>query len=219
MRRCVLPCLTVVAFVAVGAIDRAVADFSPIVTIGNTTGDQHTEGQFTIGWSFHTNAQLVVRQLGIFDDRQDGLKHSHEVGIFDGGTELAKVTVASGTTDPLINQFRYHSLSTPLTLAADKDYTIGALYSTEKGEDDDFLVFPDATRFGIDGRIRFIHSLYTPGGTLMAPATDGPEGHGYFGPNFTVAPEPSSFTLFALATFGFSGGVLRRRKRSAHAGS
>src|SRR6476660_2949748 len=75
---------------------------TPLLSISDLSGLPLGNGPFTLGWEFDANAAVTIRALGVFDDNQDGLGQSHEVGLFNGtGTLLASATVASGTVDPL----------------------------------------------------------------------------------------------------------------------
>jgi hypothetical protein len=221
MRRCILAGLAAVALLLGGVSERALAGSVPVFTISDTKGDPHINGQFTLGWSFHTNAQVVVDKLGVFDDSQDGLISSHMVGIFDKDGGLvpdAETSIAGGDRVPLINQFRYQALARPVTLAAGQDYTIGALYTVEDGTKDDFRV-TNAKDFKIIPQLTFGKTLYAAGDILMAPDTEQNTSPGFFGPNFTVAPEPSSLTLLSLAALGLGGYTWRRRTQAVGAAS
>jgi hypothetical protein len=89
-------------------------------------------------------------------------------------------------------------------------YTIGALYSVENGANDDFRV-EAADPFATIPQLRYLKALYTQNPDLMIPATEGVDTKGYFGPNFTVIPEPSSLTLASTAALGLIGYLSRRR--------
>ncbi len=169
--------------------------------MSNTTGSAHLNGTFTVGWSFETTSTLVVDRLGVFANNGGGLVSSHPVAIWNSqGAIVAETTVAAGDKEPLINQFRYHRLDTPVTLPAGM-YTIGAFYSVENGENDDFVV-SDANNFATIPQLKYGKALYTSGDSLMQPGTAGVATKAYFGPNFTVIPEPSSLTLATTAALG-----------------
>jgi galactan endo-1,6-beta-galactosidase len=85
------------------------------------------DGPYTIGNVFIVTSQnLVVDKLGVMDVNNDGFYAPVEVGVWtsNGSTLLGTATVAS--SDPWSGGYRYHSLASPLTLAAGTSYLIGA---------------------------------------------------------------------------------------------
>ena len=162
-----------------------------------------------MGWEFQANTAEIVTALGAFDDSQDGLNESHDVGLWDAnGVLLASTTIASGTGAALINQFRYNSVA-PVTLVAGQDYFIGAVWL----DGADPMVFA-ATGLTTDPSITYLSSAYIAGGTLTDPTfLDGGLG-GYFGPNLigSTVPEPLSLSLFGAGLAGAA--AIRRRKKS-----
>jgi len=172
---------------------------------------------FTLGWDFTTNAAITVNGLGVFDSGEDGLADSYEVGLWDSaGNLLAETTVSSGISDPLVNQWRYSSVA-PVTLAADQNYSVGALYLTG----DDNVVFPgDGGTVTTTANITYGQSTFASGSTLSDP-TNELGTNGFFGPNISAdvsagVPEPSTWALMLL---GFTGlgfaGHWRARARGA----
>ena len=84
----------------------------PAITVTDLTGETLGNPPFTLGWQFSTSQSINVTGLGVFDDSQDGLTVSHDVGIWDSlGNLMGMTTVSAGTVDPLVNQFRYSSVS------------------------------------------------------------------------------------------------------------
>jgi hypothetical protein len=186
----------------------------PAFTITTTsTTDSLANPPFTLGFEFSATQAITVTQLGVFDNNQVGLVDSHLVGLFAmDGTLIASATVASGTTEPLVNQFRYQSIA-PVTLTAGT-YFLGALYLTG----DDGLLFPgDSTGFATAPAITFIESTYAGGSTLSPPTSPFNDEPGYFGPNLiftTAVPEPSSLLMLGVG-IACVGLRLRRTDRSA----
>src|SRR5579871_5661363 len=168
---------------------------TPGVTFDNTTGETLSNNQFTLGWQFTTSAPMTLNALGVFDDSQDGLLASHDVGIWDSSANLlASATVDSGTTDSLVNQFRYQAI-TPVTLPAGT-YEIGAFWGS-----DDPILFPGDTisNFTTASGVAFVQSSLASGSSLTDPTDSQGTSAGFFGPNFLIqganVPEPVSLTL------------------------
>jgi hypothetical protein len=179
--------------------------------LDNTTGSSGLGNPpFTLGSEFSTSMPITVTGLGVFDDSLNGLVDSYQVAIFDSlGNIVVMGTVASGTADPLINQFRYTPTSVLLTPG---DYRIGALFLTG----DDPLIFPGvATNFATASGITFEAAAFFPGGSLSDPIFNNGTDPAYFGPNFTfetTAPVPEPTTLALLGTGLLGLAMMYRRK-------
>ena len=193
----------------------ALAGSVSAITITNTTGQTLVNPPFTLGWEFTTNQKISISALGIFDDSQNGLVDSYKIGIWTSmGTLLGTAMVLSGTADPLVNQFRYASVTGgPITLAAGQNYEIGALYL----DGNDPLIFPgNATGFASDPSITFVQASFTSGSTLTDPTASGGPLPSYFGPNFefssatTATPEPSGILLLGSSLLA-AAGIMKRK--------
>jgi hypothetical protein len=195
--------------------ERALAEDDLAVTVTANTGENHLSN-FTLGWSFSANSPIIVDCLCVFDSGKDGLVEDHPVGIWDSdGNLVASATVASGNAETLTNQWRCHAIE-PVTLDPNKNYTIGALYKL--GNDDpqqDPIIRPETEAgFAIDPRLKFNESRRNDGGdTLAEPTVTGTEGKGYFGPNFSFTPEPSSLTLLCIGAAGLLARTRRAKKK------
>jgi hypothetical protein len=179
----------------------------PAITFGNLTGESLANGPFTLGWQFTLSQSITVTGLGAFDDSQDGLAESHDVGIWDSlGNLMGSATVASGTTDPLLNQFRYASASFTLGPGT---YNIGALWLD--GADNN--TFPgDVTSYTTAAAVTFDANAYVGGGTLANPINSVDNQAAYFGPNFTYSTTPEPGTLVMLGSGLLALGGMARRK-------
>ena len=89
----------------------------------------NTGSDWSLGWSFSTYNDILITDLGFYDyanSVQDGLAYDHQIGLWTGdGTLLTSAVVNSGTSDPLIDSFRYASIS-PVLLEAGETFMIAA---------------------------------------------------------------------------------------------
>jgi Domain of unknown function (DUF4082) len=180
------------------------AAINPQLFYSQNMGESLGNPPFTLGWDFTANKSLSVNALGFFDDSQDGLAESHDIGLWDSsGSLLASTTVT--TTDQLTNQWRYSAVST-VTLTAGNTYYVGALYL----DGNDPNVFAgDSGVVTTTANITYLESTYEAGNTLSFSTSSVSGGPGYFGPNFSASavPEPPIWAMMLLgfASLGFAG--------------
>ena len=156
-----------------------------------------------------------MTEVGYFDPTGAGFAGSHTIGLYDsdpGHTLLFSVTLNAGTTDTLVNFFRFHGIA-PYRLIAGHTYTIVGTTTTADywsttagGRVSGFTV--------TDPLVTLVNpSQYALGSSLVYPTTNG-ENEYYIGPNFMLSPipEPATMALFGLGAVAL--GAMRRRART-----
>lgn len=177
--------LTVVALIISGGVPAARAQ-TPGLTFddGRQIG---TTGNVTYGFEFRVNQPFTIGSLGVLDVGLDGLVASHTVALFAAsGTLLASTIVPGGTAAPLINQFRYSTI-TPISLTAGQNYRLGVYYPDGNEPLLDFV-----SNLVVDPRLTMVGGRWWHPG-FHDPAADNTALHGpcIFGPDFLIVPEPS----------------------------
>jgi hypothetical protein len=174
-------------------------------------GDPSFKG--TVGYRFTASTDLTVSALGYFDDLEDGLLSSHDVGIFAATSQqlLGSATIAAGSSAYLQGGFRWVAIS-PFTLAPG-DYVIAA---TLPGDPTSFdpVNYSATDPVTIEGMILSSQSLTQAADpvSLVFPTVDEGVAYGFFGPGFaTPVPTPGPLPLFgASAAFAWSRRLRRR---------
>jgi VPDSG-CTERM motif len=176
-------------------------------TISGAGSSQHNS---TKGWAFTISSPVLVTQLGLWDQGNNGLNASHVVTIWSStGTLMAQTTIPSGTGATLMDGFRYVSITSVLLPAG--SYTIGGFYGRLS---DQFAIHPSTITTG---------SGVTYNGSRSANAFAFPAGNvfgnvnSYFGPNFqftTPVATPDSGSTVSLLEFALLGLAALRRKLS-----
>ena len=198
---------------------------TPALVFANQFGNPPSSFTGTRGWEFvhhgGTTNDLLITQLGVFDSGGDGLVNAHAVGLWREdpghltGTLLASAIVSAGTDAPLINGYRWVSISPVVIPYALTGYIVGAQFSA--GDADALLaprpsgLVPDISPLlAANGRLAFGSDLVYPFGYSI-PSGEGQLGEQFFTPSFqyVIAPEPS---VPLLLTPGLVWLFLRQRK-------
>jgi hypothetical protein len=161
-----------------------------------------------------------VNWLGYYDKDGDGLQNSHRVGLWDGSTLIAEVTVPAGTAAPLVNGYRWAQLPSTVGLWYNHWYTIGAQadgidtwgdvisgaqvsWSSEYAELSAGYEWTRAGRYGNDPWPA------GPGGQTSVNDSIYPAANMAF--DLTIVPEPTSLAIIGLGALLYAG-VLRRAR-------
>lgn len=206
-RPAVLGFLFVVA--ALAGAPAAWAAGTPAVDVTLSGRDYYQGESYCTGFRFTANQALNVTELGFYDDDKDGIVGNHDVGIYDVVTKklLAKTTVVP--SDPLTGFFRYHPLSAPVNLPANRDYFIQAVTLTDHyALEPSIVVDPAITFLGFAGDDGFTPStkLHYPTDVLSSTF------RGTFGPSFKIGalappptPRPTPDNLDHFVSYGVKG--------------
>ena len=200
-------------YIPLGALTAALIAFCPLQTRANTIALSFTggtsgfaNGDQTWGWAFTLSSPVLVTELGLWDQNNDGLSASHVVTIWTStGTLEAQGTIPSGTGATLTNGFRYVSIA-PVVLPAGS-YTIGGFYS---GGQDQIASLASAvtTASGVTfNGDRFESGLVYPDASFAT--------NSFFGPNFqftTSTSVPDAGTTGSLFGLSLMGLAFLRRK-------
>lgn len=226
--------LGLTGLLSLGLLPAAHAD-GPAYSVTDWSYEGAADGQvgdYTLGFNFTPNSNIVVSALGEWVPNGDAINLSETVGIFDGSGNLlfsspwtqANATLTSNTL-PSGSQFRYVDITSLFTeaqrtLTAGQTYTVAGTvgnntYSTNAGG-----LTPSADiTITSDGLYNFGDTLSGPNPT--PPVGDG--GYNMYGINFQVGavtttaatPEPGTWALLVGLTTGGLSLARRRRNRKA----
>jgi hypothetical protein len=179
------------------------------------SGNSFDNNRSIHGWEFLVNQPITVTHLGLYDDQSDGLDIATPVGLFrlSDGELLTSGIISAGTSDPLIDLFRYVDV-TDATLAAGEEYVL-AQYTN-----DPLQTNHDAMLEAYD--VRTVDPAITLGlgrfqgnlDSLSLPTRIDSRGVYFVGPNalFTAVPISPVGWLLAPAF----GAIIGKRRRVAH---
>lgn len=183
---------------------------------------QNTNGMY--GWWFNVLAPLTVTGLGWYDEGQDGLFHSHQVGLWwwSGNTGsnwlLGSVNIPAGTSASLDAIYRKLDLQAALTLEPGL-YAVGGTYQPQSEDMVRNQIVYNATDLTRDPSVHLMGPAYAIGGGFRFP--DGAVlSYGVnVGPMFFVpeVPEPSVGGLLVIGATCCA--LCWRAKRAAKKGA
>lgn len=201
--------LIVAAALAFGATSLPASASVVAITSPNSGANIfHDEANWTVGYEFKVGTSpLLVSALGVWDQDNDGLAVSHQVGIWaTNGTLVANLTISGGT---LVGQYRYAPLGAAVLLTANENYRIGSLtmndgwhVSTANPADVGFST-PNVNFVQRITNFSPVFGFPTFGDAGVNSAWDFPN----FQYDVFVIPEPSTSLLFGV------GGLLIYRRR------
>ena len=195
-------CLLIVT--AIASLATPVHADTPAFYLEGTAAVQSQSFTGSRGWQFSIAGSSAITQLGVFDAGGDGLINPHQVGLWRiDGTLLASATVPAGTAAPLVDGYRYVSI-TPVVLGT---FISGGIVAAQYSEGDaDDQVTPHRGQlngsvlesFGVGGRYALGSNLPFP---ILATPSPCPEcaGPTFWESNFQFAiiPEPSVWLLLS----------------------
>src|ERR1019366_5086492 len=159
----------------------------------------------TIGWSFTVNTALQVTDLSWYDKTGNN-PIDHTVAIWGSNGNIVVTGCAGpGCGSSWIGGFWVTTVSAAL---APGNYVIGG-YIFANVNDNFVLGSPTITT---DPRITYGESLFNVSASLTEPNSHCC-GDGFFGPDFSTVPEPTSMTLVGLG-IGIAGLRKRFRRRT-----
>lgn len=184
---------------------------------------------FSLGFEFTAKSPILVTSLGYFNDPRfdpttPTFSTPHQVGLYqvvpgvggspETGLLLAQALVAS--SDVSQGNFLYHSLTTPVLLAAGGDYVLAGVSGPT---DPYFFGVQDSggnAALTVDPTLTYGQDRSVVSTTLAFPTdTDSLSEPGFFGPNFLSSPVPETSTTLSLGLMlGLAGLGLAARRRS-----
>jgi hypothetical protein len=183
------------------------ADFVPSLNYGSGQVGPYT-GPGTIGAVFTVGGTAItIDALGL-DNSTIGPGGTVRIYQFGTTTDLVTQLITSAdptsVTDP---RFHYHTLGSPLTLAANTQYVVVMDINNQNGT---FLDTPVTT----DPRITYNFGVNFVGATGAHPTADQQNLAPYIDATFEIAPvpAPAGLILFSIGAAGLLGYAWRRRQ-------
>jgi hypothetical protein len=216
--------LTIVSCFSLALVSAPKADAEMLLTGAFNAGDNDAQNWVngTIGSYFEVGpSDILVTSLGFSDYSHDGFVTAHTLGIFaddPARTLIASVTLAAGTSAPLVDDWRFAVLETSVTLTANLRYFLGASTATDDGDrwfygPQDTAVSPNYTFAFPDTTLGRPLLVNKNTGVFVGPDDFGGAANSSYALNmeFTAIPEPSTM---GLVLAGSSLGLAFFRRRS-----
>lgn len=188
--RLLTACAFLLAYSGVGSANML------FTTPGN--GALRTGDGFSLGTKFTYNGptNAIVTDLGMYDNAGEAWDHSHEIGLWDGSTQIADAFVDNSGI--LVSGFRYVHLNVQVLLTTGHVYTLGAYYYPTTSSTDHLLDRGGTTNPASDPLFSSFTAEFSSTNTAgqLTQPTGPTSGTSYVGPNFQFqAPEPATFGL------------------------
>ncbi len=150
--------------------------------------DHNLNGDWSLGMRFTAINNIIVTELGVYDENANGLNTAKPVGIWDdAGMLLGSVVVPAGTAGNLVNNFRYATLGSPVNLTAGQTYRIAALHLISAGDRYGWCGGACGQTFHPD--INYLNDVFTSSGSLTFPVSSNGitlPGTAWFGANMII---------------------------------
>ncbi len=149
-----------------------------------------------IGWEFTTNEPIILTELGVYDDGDDGLLEDRNVTLWDSsGAILAEVSIPAGDSAVLEDGYRYQSVL-PRVLPSNTGYLLADDYRDKIEQ-----IRARAISFQTHGSVIWLGGRTNSSGSATIPLDPLPADQPGFSVSFrfTPIPEPACLGLFATA--------------------
>lgn len=163
------------------------------------------------GGEFSPLVPIVITHLGLYDDDDDGFDVDHPIGVFrlSNAAPLTSGVISAGTSDILIDRFRY--VDVPDVALDAGDTFVVAFYTAERHDDRMISLWSEVTSLSVHPDVSFVRQgrYQIDTGRLKLPINTSRDIR--LGPSFlfTRLPEPNTGVLLLS---GIMPALIRRRR-------